>query len=191
MQRSKIAQLPEGVRLELDRRIQAGGFANYSAVADWLAEKCAELGIEPEAVPSRSAIHAHGQKLEDIYAEILLEAQRSRAFGEAIKDQQNEYGLAVLRKTLYRCDRLIESVQEAIDSGEILPESIAKSIAPLMRVVAQLNTALVRVEKFAEELRAKVAAKFEELEAETKSDSPRRIDPETLRIIREEVYGLV
>lgn len=153
MQRSKIAQLPEGVRLELDRRIQSGGFANYSAVADWLAEKCAELGIEPEAVPSRSAIHAHGQKLEDIYSEILLEAQRSKAFGAAMADQQNEYGLSVLRKTLWRVDRLVERVYQAIEAEEIMPESIGKSIAPLFRVVSQVNKTLAAVEEHADKVR--------------------------------------
>jgi hypothetical protein len=187
VQRSKIAQLPEALRLELSKRIQDNGFAGYEQITAWLREECASLGVPIEAIPSKTAVHKHGQQLEDIYAEILIEAQRSRAFGQAIADQQNEYGLAVLRKTLYRCDRLIETVQNAIDGGEILPESIAKSIAPLLRVVAQLNNALVRVEQFAEEVRGRAELAAEKINSRVRAEGG---SEDLAQFIYEQVLGI-
>ena len=45
--RSSIDALPEAVRHSLERKLSENGFANYTALADWLTAQGYEIAVPP------------------------------------------------------------------------------------------------------------------------------------------------
>ena len=68
--RSSIDALPEAVRHSLERKLSENGFANYTALADWLTAQGYEI--------SRSAVHRYGQKVERRFASIKASTEAAR-----------------------------------------------------------------------------------------------------------------
>jgi hypothetical protein len=92
-------------------------------------------------------------------------------------------GEALMRLTQEQVFTLLVDLQ-----GDITPGDLSK----IATAVSAMNRSSVTTKKYAAEVREKLEAKFKALEAESSSgQSKRSIDPETLRIIRQEVYGLV
>lgn len=74
--RSSVYSLPEAVRAELDRRLRASGFGDYSGHEAWVAAQ----GF----VVSRAAIHRYAAKLRAASAPcegLCLAAERAEAAG--------------------------------------------------------------------------------------------------------------
>jgi hypothetical protein len=63
-----------------------------------------------------------------------------------------------------------------------------QDFSKLTRSIAELNRAAVQQKKFAEEVRAKVEAKFKSLE---EGATAKGLDAETLNRVRQEIYGLL
>lgn len=140
MQRSKIATLlPESVRADLDQRLLAGGFSDYSALADWLQEQGYEI--------SRSAIHRHGLQLEQRVAAIQTATDQARAITEACPDDE---GLL-----LDAAQRLAQhQIYEALLAVQIDPETIkAGDLSKLIRALADLGRGAVALKKYQQEVK--------------------------------------
>lgn len=58
--RSKVLQLPNQVRAELDERIRRAGYGDYTAISQWLAD----LGHDV----SKSALHRYGAARQELDA---------------------------------------------------------------------------------------------------------------------------
>ena len=87
--RSKVMQLPESVRSQLDQKLIANGFSDYPALADWLAGQGFEIG--------KSSLHRYGQEFEDKLAALRIATQQAQAIGEAVEDDGNALGDALVR----------------------------------------------------------------------------------------------
>lgn len=180
--RSSVETLPEEVRRWLGQALQENNFSGYQAMEAALRER--------GYVISKSAIHRFGQKIERRFAAIKASTEAARLLTEGAADDQDARSEAVIALVQTELFEAIINLQEADDEdvdagGRItLLSKAAKNIATLAR-------ASVTVKKFRAEVKAQLEAKLNALEAESRSGSGRRFDAETLRIVREEIYGIV
>ena len=105
--RSKIASLPEPIRQELDKRLIAAGFGNYSDLAAWLESEGYEIG--------RSSIHRYGSPLEHRIEQVRLSTQAAETLVEAAGDDKGALADASLRLIQQR----IYDVMLASDDGDL------------------------------------------------------------------------
>src|SRR5260370_41637671 len=88
-QRSKKDLIPKAIRAELDRRLGEGGFANSSALAEWLNDKGFEIG--------KIAIPHHGEQLEGRLDAVKRATEQARAIGQPSPDDEGAMNEAVIR----------------------------------------------------------------------------------------------
>lgn len=172
-QRSAVMSLPQSVREELDQRLVRTGFSGYVALAEWLGEQGFEI--------SKSTLHRYGSEFEEKLGALRVATQQAQAIAEAVGDDENALGDALVRLTQQKAFEVlmrlnVEDVQD-ID----LPK--------LSRAISDLNRSAVQQKKWQIETRDKVEAKLKDLEKENSGIS-RQLDPDTLRKVREEIYGL-
>ena len=176
-QRSKIITLPDDIKAELNKRLLAGNFSDYSAMVDWLNVQLHERGLE--IAISRSALHRYGQDFEDRLAAISQATAQAKAVAEAAKDDDNNMNEALIRLVQTKAfDALIDA-----ESAESLPK--------MGVMIAKLSKASVDQKKWMRDVRSKAAAAVKNIEEKTATVGKKSLDPETLRIIREEIYGIV
>jgi hypothetical protein len=142
--RSKIEQLPKGVRAEIDKRIVQGGFANYRALAAWLSEQGFEL--------RKSAMHHHGQKLEHKLDAIKRATEQARAIVAAAPDDEGAMNDALIRLI----QQMDFDILVDLEGEEVSP----KVLSAITRSVASLARASVNQKKWMLEAREKLAAKI-------------------------------
>ncbi len=166
---SAVTILPENIRDELNERLISGGFAHYQELAEWLAEEGYEI--------SRSAIHRYGYKFKNRLEALKHVTEQSRVIAEHIGDDANLVGDALTRLIQ---EKLFGIVINLDDPGEM-------NLPSLVRAIADLNRSSVTIKKYSAEVREKLAVKLTALESESKQGG--KLDPETLRRVREEIYG--
>jgi hypothetical protein len=171
-------RLPPEVREWLEAELIRGGFSGYSGITTELNAKLEAAGAE---TASRSAVHRFGQNIEDRISALKRTTEIARTLATEVGDDEGAMNDALVRLVQ---DKLFNVVVDM----EIDPESV--SITQLGRVVADLGRASVQQKKYQLETRAKVEAKLAALEAESKG-SAGRLDAETLRRVREEIYGVI
>lgn len=169
--RSAVQQLPEEIRTELDRRLVASGFGGYEALSAWLGEQGLEI--------SKSSLHRYGSAFEKKLGALRIASQQAKAIAEAVGDDQNAMGEALVNLAQEKAFNVLMEM-------DIDPEG--QDFSKLTRSIAELNRAAVQQKKFAEEVRAKVEAKFKSLE---EGATAKGLDAETLRQVRESIYGLL
>jgi flavorubredoxin len=170
-QRSKIITLPEETLAELNKKLVAGKFSDYAALAEWLQQQGFDI--------SRSSLHRYGQDFAERLAAISMATEQARAVAEAASDDGNAMNEALIRLVQTKAfDALI-----ATESAESLPK--------MGVMIAKLSKASVDQKKWAAETRKKAAAAVKNIEEKTATVGKKSLDPETLRIIREEIYGIV
>ncbi|HDP8225536.1 TPA: DUF3486 family protein [Escherichia coli] len=179
--RSTIDKLPEEVRRWLERALTDSGFSGYAELEALMRDKGYLI--------SRSAIHRYGQKIERRFTAIRAATEAARMLTEGAADDQDARSEAVIALIQTELFESIVQLQEAED-GEIDPQERVALLSKVAKNVATLSRASVNLKKLQQELREKIAAKMDALEAESKSGAG-RIDADTLRRVREEIYGIV
>jgi len=167
-QRSSVVALPELVRQELERKLIAVGFAGYQDLVNWLAEQGYEI--------SRSALHRFGKGFQERYEMLLNITRQAQELKAALPDDEaavSEMGLQVAQSLLF---------QLVMERGE---ELSPKEMALVTRALTEASKGTVAVKRYQTEVRGKLEA----LEAEA-NQGKKALDPETLRYIRETIYGL-
>lgn len=168
--RSLVIQLPKEIREELDRRLVANAFGGYEQLSEWLSEQGLEI--------SKSSIQRYGTAFEKRLGALRLASQQAKAIAEAVGDDQNAMGEALVNLAQEKAFRVLMAM-------DLNPED--QDFAKLARSIAELNRAAVQQKKFAEEVRAKLEAKFKSLEEE---GTAKGLDEATLLRVRQEIYGL-
>lgn len=171
-------RLPPEVRERLERRLIELGFSGYTALCDELNEWLIEAGAPPT---SRSALQRFGARFEERAAALKRSTEIARAIAAEAGDDEGALNDAVIRLTQQKLFEVVMDLQ--VDPEDFDLSSLAKSIRDLSR-------ASVEQKKHQLQVRAKVEAKLEALEAASKSKKP-GLDPETLRRVREEIYGVL
>lgn len=147
--RSKIDQLPDPVREELERRLIASGFGGYRGLADWLESKGFEIG--------KSALHQWGQTFEDRVKQLKVASAQAKAIVEASPDDEGAVNDALMRLVQ-------EKLFQALMAFNVDPDKASTmNLGALARAIAELGRASVVQKKFMAEVQAKGTAVIDEM----------------------------
>lgn len=167
-QRSKIITLPEEVKVELDQRLLAGKFCDYSALAEWLRDKGFDI--------SRSAIHRYGQNFEERLAAITMATEQAKAVAEAAKDDEGAMNESLIRLVQTK------AFEALIDADS--PESLSK----MGVMIAKLSKASVDQKKWMREMREKARQAADDVVKTVKQGG---MSEATATEIRQRILGIV
>jgi hypothetical protein len=142
--RGAITQLPDAVRTELEQRLLRGGFAGYVALADWLAEQGYGIG--------KSAVHRYGQAFERRMAALKIATDQAKALAAESGDDEGAMNEALIRLVQTRTFEILLELDH---------DAASTDLAKIGRMVADLARASVSQKKWAEQARAKIAAKLD------------------------------
>ena len=127
--RSTVSQLPSDLRDELDRRLIAGGFSDYSGLRDWLAGEGWEI--------SRSAVHRHGRRVEERIEQIRIATDEAKAIEKAAEDDGESISFSIL----IQCQVMLHRIALAVEDGD------AKLACQQARALADVTRAGVTLRK--------------------------------------------
>lgn len=143
---SKIDQLSEEVRRELEERIIAAGFGDYVEHARWLREeKGQQIG--------KSTVGAYGQKLERRLAAIKTSTEAAKLIVQAAPDDADDLGSSVIRMIQHEAFESMIALQDAADEAD--PAKRIDILGKAAKNFATLTRASVARNKWAVELRDK------------------------------------
>lgn len=157
--RSAVKRLPEGVRTLLEGwlKLFLSGEKTLDQVMSLLEGQMAVAGIDPEAAPSRSAVHRHAQKFEAVVERI----QRSRELTDLLAEQlgpavADGKGVQVLIQAV---QGLAYDLLANIEDGTALdPKAIHDLAKAAHHMAAAQKTDADRALKIEQEVRKKAAA---------------------------------
>jgi hypothetical protein len=134
-------------------------------------------------------VHRHGSALQADYDEAMADARGLLALTRAAGDLGDSGSeLARSSAAILQTD-LVRTALEL--RKETDPAKRMELLAKATKAQADIGRMTIAAEKWQAEMAAKVDAKMASLEAEAKSGTGRSFDAETLRIVREEIYGIV
>ncbi|ASK91062.1 DUF3486 family protein [Xanthomonas campestris pv. trichodesmae] len=145
---SKIDQLPDELRAELEDRLIANGFGGYVALSDWLAEKGFEIG--------KSAIGERGQQLKRRLAAIKASTEAAKLITAAAPDDADDRSNAIMSLVQTEIFDAILSLQEVTEGAEELsPAARIDLLGKAAKNIAALSRASVNRNKWGVEMRDK------------------------------------
>ncbi|OHD25653.1 MAG: hypothetical protein A2Y38_01625 [Spirochaetes bacterium GWB1_59_5] len=166
----KVQAMTQEEQDEINKKLLEG--MTYAALSAWLDSRGYSI--------SKSALHRYGQTFLAKYEAIKQARDQARAIVEdnpgapatQLAEASNEMALQLIMEELMN----IESLE-----GEE-PVQLMKALALLQKSSAQIQRVKMDYQKKIE----KAARNIEE-----KLEKKKGLDPETLRVIREEIYGIV
>ncbi|MBW7863083.1 MAG: DUF3486 family protein [Candidatus Hydrogenedens sp.] len=176
--KSKIAALPADVRRWLDAALAEGNFSGYDLLSSALQER--GYGI------SRASVHRYGQRLERRLAAIRASTEAARAIAETAPDDADHRSAAVISLVQSELFEMILKLEEAGEGAE--PGERVALLSSASRSIADLARASIAQKKHAETVRQRDLQKLRELENDAR-EKRSALDPETLRMVRETLYG--
>ena len=171
--RKVIESMAAEVKSWLDGALVEGNFSGYEALAEELKQRGYDI--------SKSAVHRYGQQFEERLKTLRIVTEQARAVVEHSPDDEDAVNQALVRLTQEKLFGVLMDIQ-------VDPETV--DLSKLTRSISDLSRASITVKRFASETRAKIGAKLAGLEAQA-GEGKGRLDPETLRRVREEIYGIV
>ncbi len=173
---STIELLPDDIKQQVDRELVSRHFSQLDEILDFVNNLLTNRDLEIKI--SRSALGRYSKgKLQPLLDRIALSTKMAEAIANACPDESGNVNEAILRLAQ---ERLFQKLME-LEQDEVS----AKDLASISNAIAQIVRASTGVKKYREEVRSKLEAKFAEIAPRT------GIDQETLRVIREEIYGIV
>ena len=181
-------ELPEDLRKELDGII-ATGKMGCTALTEWLNDHGYDI--------SKSSVDRHIQKVEAVAEKIRQSREITGAImqdlGEsATQGKQGRLLVEMTRNLVFDLLMKLQSIEDTVKDpeGNPIPEIKPKDVALLGKGLAELGRALRYDQDFEEKIREQVAREAaDKLEGALKKEGVRP-DPEALKRIREDVYGI-
>lgn len=178
--KGKIQLLPQEVRAVIERLLTDGRYT-LNDVVEELRET-----FPNHDLPSRAALGRYGQKLNQRLAAIRASTEAARLISEQVgdeKDARSEAILALIQSELFDTIVNLQEAEDADDQNErvSLLSSAAKNIATMTR-------ASIALKRHQREVADAIASRLAELEKGAGKGNG--LDAETLRRVREEIYGL-
>jgi len=187
--RSKVRSAPDALREAVDAAIRAGWTVDeIHAEAERVA---GEIDLPEDEIPSRSSLGRYRASVERQMEHYRQAQQLASVWAEQLPDNGDVAQLTrqVLSTLAFQAAGQM-SDDEDINGKEVAWLARAlKDIAMSSRMDVETR-AKIKAEA-AEEAAEEAAAKLREMEHEDAQGGARTLDPETLRRIREEVYGIV
>ncbi len=175
---SKIGLLPEEIRAELNRRLVKRAFADYEALAAWLAEQGFQIG--------KSTVHRYGQKLERKLEAIRASTEAARAIYEAAPDDADLRSAAVMSLVQTEIFDVLVNLQEATDE-DVDQVTRVKLLSHAAKNIATLSRASVNQKKWSLEVRERAVAVADEV---TKAARQAGMSAETSEIWRKKILRI-
>ena len=175
--RSSIDAMPQDLRRELDERLVAAQFSNYSGLSEWLEQKGFKIG--------KSSIHRYGQALEEQHTEALADARTLLALARSSADI-GDAGSEIARtaSTILQTDivRTVLDIRQEQD-----PAKRAGLLAKLTKAQADIGRMSIAAEKWQAELQKKAALAAASVEKVVKKAG---LSAETANEIRRQILGI-
>lgn len=168
--RSKVEQLPESVRSELDARLIRSGFSGYRELADWLTSQGFEI--------KKSALQNYGAQFEDRIAALKLATDQARAIVAESPDDEGAMSEALMRLVQEKLFSVLLEID--VDPAKVNLNSLARSIA-------ELGRASVTQKKYAQEVRERAQAAAD---AASKIAKRGGLSAESVKEIRSAILGI-
>lgn len=143
---SKIAQLPEDLRTELEDLIIHNGFGGYVQLAEWLQAKGYAIG--------KTTVGKHGRELERRLARIRTSTEAARMITAVAPDDADERSNAIISLVQTEIFESLMALQEAEEEDD--PTKRIALLGDAAKNIATLTRASVTRNKWAQEVRAKV-----------------------------------
>lgn len=153
------------------------GYGEY----ELLAAEARSLGYEI----SKSALHREGSKMERRLSMLRDSKENAKAVVDTMADTE---GVAVEAANAMLADEFMQFYVNIEEHGKLTP----KDLSDLARGLANLSKSTIMQKLFASKVRKEDAARLAKLEAEAKAAAgtgKKGLDPETLRVVREQIYG--
>lgn len=177
--RSKIMALPAEVRRWLDASLVEGNFNGYELLELALKERGYTIG--------KSAIHRYGQNMERRLAAVRASTEAARQIAEAAPDDADQRSAAVISLVQTDIFNVLLLLQEAEGAD---PEDRLKLMSRAAKSIAELSRASVNQKIWQAKVQDKINARMAALEGEA-TPGKAGFDLETLRRVREELYGII
>ncbi len=172
--RSKVHALPPELKEWLDNELIARGFGDYVQLAEDLKARGADV--------SKSALQRYGSPFEQRMAQLKLAGEQARALVDAVPDEEDKLGAAVVRMAQERIFKLLMELE--LDPADV-------DVNKLFKNAAEIGKASVTHKRFSMEARAAIEAEarrklLEEQKAKLEALGHQAgVTPQTKQAIRE------
>lgn len=182
--KSTVARLPAEVKAYIEAMLATGSQTLDELIADLQARYPAEA--KSGTLPSRSAVHRYGQKLDRRLSAIRASTEAAKLIQAQAGDDQDARSEALTALVQTELFEAILSLQEA-DDPEADPADRVGMLSSAAKNIATLTRSSVGLKKFQLEVRAKAQAA-----ADTVNKLARRggLTAETAEQIRREILGI-
>ncbi|WP_228273781.1 phage protein Gp27 family protein [Rhodocyclus tenuis] len=180
--RSKISELPADLRQALDKLLADQAFGDYEGVAAYINEQLAARGMA--LTLSRTGVHRYGQQLERRMEQVRAATEAARQIASCSEDSADDRSAAVIAMIQSQAFDVMMNLEDAEKEED--REARLVLMTKAARAMSQLVRASIVNKKYARDESARLQA----MEADARSGK-RSLDAETLRIVREEIYGIV
>ncbi len=171
-QRSKVLTLPDPVKAELDKKLVAGGFADYVALSDWLKDQGYEI--------SKSSLHRYGTYFEQRLSAIKVATEQAQAIADTIGDDQGVLGDALTRLIQEKTFQLLVEM-ESLSAEDV-------DFTKLGEMVAKLNKTAILQKKWIADMRERARAAADDVVKVAKAGG---LSAEKAEEIRKKILGIV
>lgn len=174
--RSKITQLPEDVRSQLDRELVKRGFSGYDALETWLDGLGISIG--------KSSIHRYGKNLERKLSAIKASTEAAKLIAAEAPDDADQRSGAVMSMLQTEIFEMLVGLQELDDDD---PIKRAKVLSSLAKNISALSRASVHQKKHEIEIRGKAQSAADKVARLAKRGG---MSARTVDEIKREILGI-
>jgi hypothetical protein len=167
--RSKVVGLPKAVKEWLDSALIDGNFADYELLAGGLKAKGYDI--------SKSSLHRYGSQFEKKMAAIKIATEQAKAIGEAVPDDENAMGDALLRVIQEKTFSMLMNMEEEPKIG----------FAKLASIAIESGFSSTNVKEFRSKVKTKAKDAASEVAAIAKKAGA---SPEAIDIIKKRILGI-
>lgn len=173
-ERSKVLDLPEATRAELDSRLISGGFRRYEDLAEWLTGQGFQV--------SKSSLHRYGSRLDQRISELKRSTDQAKALVAAAPDDSADMSEALMRLMQEKLFTVLMEMD--VDADEVSLSAIAKAMGPLAR-------ASIALKKHSMDVQAKLNEASKKVETLAREGGIPNLTPQALDTIRSIYLGAV
>ncbi len=152
--RSKILDLPDDLRDELNQRLINNGFSNYEALADWINNELDQRDMLLRV--TKNVIWRHGDKFQDKLDRLKTATEQAKALAEVAPDDEGAVSDALIRLTQERLFHVLVNLDPE-DAKKINLANLTKSIAQLTRATVRQKEWMVETRERLEKSKQSVA----------------------------------
>lgn len=172
--RSKMATMPPDVRAWIERALIDGQHGGYEQLAEAIKARGYEI--------SKSALHREDQRLQRTMSAIKASTEAARQIAAALPDQTDELSQTLIRMVQSEMFDILVQLRESAESGDL--QDRLKVLATAIKAASDSARASVTHRRWQDDAKTKLDAV-----EKTAEKQGRRLDGETLKAVREALYG--